>query len=341
MYVYADRLVGEYLDAMDDRHDARRRSPTTASSSARRQDDPSKTRDMRRVSERFHRLEGILYLYGNGVKRARARGADDPRHRAHGAGARRRSARAGHAGPRAHRGARLRGAGAARSRPTRPAPVGTRPAARPTPANPAIVEHLKSLGYLGGDPPAGASAAPGTRSPQGDRNLAAMHFEAGRYAEAAAAYAELLRDDPDDAHAAHEPGRRARRPGALRRGRAAPRQGDRARAAQPRGVPQPRRDLRAAGQEGRGRRRSTARRCATNPQYEPSRQALVRLTGSADVRRAPRPRRRSRRPRLAEQAGAGRPPRRLRDGAATARRGGDDRAALRARATSTAPTSPT
>ena len=35
-------------------------------------DDPSKTRDMRRVSERFHREQGILYLYGRGVKRARA-----------------------------------------------------------------------------------------------------------------------------------------------------------------------------------------------------------------------------------------------------------------------------
>src|SRR6185503_5193600 len=36
------------------------------------QDDPSKTRDMRRVSERFHNPEGVLYLYGRGVK-ARAR----------------------------------------------------------------------------------------------------------------------------------------------------------------------------------------------------------------------------------------------------------------------------
>src|SRR5439155_21978978 len=32
------------------------------------QDDPSKTRDMRRVSERFHTMHGILYLYGHGVK---------------------------------------------------------------------------------------------------------------------------------------------------------------------------------------------------------------------------------------------------------------------------------
>ena len=30
--------------------------------------DPSKTRDMRRVSEAFHRPEGILYLYGYRVK---------------------------------------------------------------------------------------------------------------------------------------------------------------------------------------------------------------------------------------------------------------------------------
>jgi arylsulfatase A-like enzyme len=36
------------------------------------QDDPSKTRDMRRVSEQYHRVEGILYLYGNRVK-ARSR----------------------------------------------------------------------------------------------------------------------------------------------------------------------------------------------------------------------------------------------------------------------------
>src|SRR5262249_58509665 len=40
-------------------------------------EDPSKTRDMRRVSERYHRLEGILYLYGNHVK-ARSR-IDQPK----------------------------------------------------------------------------------------------------------------------------------------------------------------------------------------------------------------------------------------------------------------------
>jgi arylsulfatase A-like enzyme len=31
-------------------------------------EDPSKTRDMRRVSEKYHRIEGILYMYGRGVR---------------------------------------------------------------------------------------------------------------------------------------------------------------------------------------------------------------------------------------------------------------------------------
>ena len=65
-------------------------------------EDPSKTRDMRRVSERFHRIEGILYLYGKRrARRAAAREADARRRRADGARARRRAAGARHAGPRA------------------------------------------------------------------------------------------------------------------------------------------------------------------------------------------------------------------------------------------------
>src|SRR5205814_2665184 len=61
--------------------------------------------------------------------------------------------------------------------------------ARDTSVSPEIVERLKSLGYIGGTSPAPASAAPATtsapglHSPQGEKNLAAMHFEAGRYAE--------------------------------------------------------------------------------------------------------------------------------------------------------------
>src|SRR5206468_2821098 len=67
MYRYADRVLGEYLAAMD--------ANTTlivlsdhGFQLGLAHDDPSRTRDMRRVSERFHRKEAILYLYGRGVR---------------------------------------------------------------------------------------------------------------------------------------------------------------------------------------------------------------------------------------------------------------------------------
>src|SRR5205085_3939569 len=66
--------------------------------------------------------------------------------------------------------------------------------AQDTSANPEIVERLKSLGYIGGTSP-----APGLHSPQGEKNLAAMHFEAGRYAQSAEAYTRLVERDPRDA----------------------------------------------------------------------------------------------------------------------------------------------
>ena len=68
MYLHADDILGEYMAAMD-------RDTTLIVLSdhgfelGALQDDPTKTRDMRRVSERFHREDGILYLYGRGVKR--------------------------------------------------------------------------------------------------------------------------------------------------------------------------------------------------------------------------------------------------------------------------------
>ena len=67
MYAYADRLLGRVMAAMD------RKTTLLVLSDhgfelGKLQDDPSKTRDMRRVSEAFHRTEGILYLYGNRVK---------------------------------------------------------------------------------------------------------------------------------------------------------------------------------------------------------------------------------------------------------------------------------
>jgi tetratricopeptide (TPR) repeat protein len=53
-------------------------------------------------------------------------------------------------------------------------------------ADPAILERLRSLGYLE------------ATSPQGDRNLAAVLFQQQRFVEAERAYAALVRAQPDD-----------------------------------------------------------------------------------------------------------------------------------------------
>ncbi len=292
MYVHADQIVGEYMAAMD-------RDTTLIVLSdhgfelGALQDDPTKTRDMRRVSERFHREEGILYLYGRGVKRAGRidqavlvdiaptvlalvglpRAADMP----------------GRAlaevldrpipGPPV---ASYEGGGASR-------PAGAQDAG----VDPQIMERLRSLGYVGDAPPGSAPGAPATgtgepttRSPQGERNLAGMMFEQGRHKEALAAYERLVQLEPEDATLRTS---MAGTLGALGRYDEAMKQLDTAVRLDPlnveayhnRGVVFERRnDPKAAIEEYR-------RAVRYSPQYEPSRKALQRLTGTADVN-APR-----------------------------------------------------
>jgi len=67
MYRYADRLVGETMQLLDARTTLVVLSDH-GFALGELPDDPSATRDMRRVSERHHRDEGILYLYGRGVR---------------------------------------------------------------------------------------------------------------------------------------------------------------------------------------------------------------------------------------------------------------------------------
>lgn len=186
MYEFADRVVGEFLEVID--------NETTlvvlsdhGFQLGQLHDDPSKTRDMRRVSERFHRIEGILYMYGRGIK-------------AH--------TRLEHpelldVAPTL---LALTGLPAARDMDGRVlsealanvAPV-TRVASyeggppkvaslshQSAPVDPKILEHLRSLGYL--------DAA----SPTGERNLAAIHFENGRYQEAITEFNKLIKEKPDD-----------------------------------------------------------------------------------------------------------------------------------------------
>lgn len=187
MYRYADQLVGELMGLMDD-HTTLMVVSDHGFQLGTLPDDPSKTRDMRRVSERYHRLEGILYLYGLHVKPHRQ--LDHP------------SildvaptllALVGVAPARDMPGQVLTDGLDIASGPRQIASYETGAAvANAAPAgdhgvDPAILEHLRSLGYLD------------TQSPKGDRNLAAVLFQEGKFAEATQAYEALVRDHPDDA----------------------------------------------------------------------------------------------------------------------------------------------
>jgi predicted AlkP superfamily phosphohydrolase/phosphomutase/Flp pilus assembly protein TadD len=294
MYQYADRIVGEYMQA------AGKDATLVVLSDhgfqlGALQEDPSKTRDMRRVSEKFHREEGILYLYGRRVKKnARLDGAKlvdvVPTILA------------------------LGGMPPARDMPGRvltegidlkvPGPrvatyekggSGTAVAANDTSANPEIMERLRSLGYIGDKPPAGGpgaggpgAGAPGAsdvdrmRSPQGERNIAALLFEQGKYEESAQAYRKLIQQDPKDAtlrtSLAGALGAMGRYPEAMKELEAAIK-------IEPLNVEAY--HNRGAVYERQGKPELAIKEYRTavrySPTYEPSRRALARLTGSADV----------------------------------------------------------
>jgi len=187
MYRFADELVGEYFEAMDD--------DTTlivASDHGFRlgelHDDPSRVRDMRRVSERFHRLEGILYLYGRGVKRHSR--LDKPV-----------------LVDLAPTVLALLGLPAAEDMPGRvlsealeipvvPDRIATYETgehreqtgvARDAEVDQAVIERLEALGYLGA-----------TQSAESERNLAAIAFEEGRYDDALEIYRRLIEAEPEE-----------------------------------------------------------------------------------------------------------------------------------------------
>ncbi len=207
VYEEADRILGAFLEKLD-------RDTTLVVLSDHGfelgilPEDPSRLRDMRRVSEQFHRDHGVLFLYGAGVRSSArleeptlldiaptllALGGIPPPADMPG-----RVLREGFV--RLDEPARVatyedrsqqREAGGAGPDAASPTPGGSAGAANPAnPANPAdkaLLEHLRSLGYLSGS------------SSKGDRNLAAIAFDNRDYRKAAQMYQVLVEQDPDDA----------------------------------------------------------------------------------------------------------------------------------------------
>ena len=269
MYRYADDLVGQYMAAMD--------AGTTlvvlsdhGFELGALPDDPSKTRDMRRVTERYHRQDGILYLYGNRVRPHRRIDAPVLLDVAPTL-----LALSGVSPARDMTGRVLDEALTIEATPRAVATYesGERVATadgHDTAVDPAILARLRSLGYVGAD------------SPDGTRNLAAIEFQAGHYAEAAHMYDELLHQNPKDGglHASL-----AGALGALGRYDEADEHLRVAIELDP--LNSEAYQNRAVIQEREGKKDAAIADYQTalryNPQYEPARQALERLTGSATV----------------------------------------------------------
>ncbi len=269
MYMYADRLVGDFMALMDDDTTLVVLSDHGFKLGAL-QDDPSKTRDMRRVSEVYHEIEGILYLYGNRVRPRRR--LDQPAmldvvptllalsglSRARDMGGRVLS-----------EGLDL----GVEPRSVASYETGAHVAvadAVDREVDAAVLERLRSLGYLD------------AQSPKGDRNIAAVLFQEGRYAEAVQAYEALVRENPEDGAL------RASFGGALGALGRYDESLDQLNIAVEHAPLNPEAyHNRGVIYEKQGRREAAIDeyRAALrySPQYRPSQEALVRLTGSANV----------------------------------------------------------
>jgi tetratricopeptide (TPR) repeat protein len=286
MYAYADSLVGRVMEAMDSRTTLLVVSDH-GFELGKLQEDPSKTRDMRRVSEAYHRMEGILYMYGDRVKRRVRLNKPTILDVAPTVLA-------------------LNGLPKAQDMPGRvlvegldvdakpPVPTyetaesaSADPGAADSTVDPEIVKKLQSLGYIG------------AKSAQGDRNLAGVAFEEGRYDEAARQYARLVQESPDDG------GLRASYAGAL----GALGDFDRALEQLTKAIELEPLNVeayhnRAVIHERRGERDAAVADYQTavkyNPQYEPSVRALTRL--GAPLPQQPRSDAEKRASALAEQA---------------------------------------
>ncbi|MEO1367204.1 MAG: alkaline phosphatase family protein, partial [Acidobacteriota bacterium] len=274
IYVFADELLGRYLDAADDDTTVVVVSDHGFQLGALH-DDPTRTRDMRRVSEQFHREQGILYLWGRGIK----------------AGARLEASHLQDVTPTVLAlldlpvgedmpGRVLDEAFVSPPEPQRIASwesTGERvqiSGVRDAQTDEAILERLRGLGYL--------SSSEVQQSSKGDRNLAAINFEAGRYREAAKIYKKLVDAEPEDASLRTS---LAGVLGALERYDAAMAELNKALELDPLNVEAYHNRAVILERTGDPRRavEDYARAVRYRPSYEPSRRALERLVGTADV----------------------------------------------------------
>lgn len=197
MYQRADEILGRFMAAAD--------STTTLIVLSDHgfqlgvlPDDPSRLRDMRRVSERFHSIVGVLYAWGRGVKSGGR--FEQPTHLDIAPTV---LALEGLPASREMPGRVLREGFVHLAAPERVAsyettarPTGTAP--RDTTADREMLARMHSLGYLG-DGSGRGGAAPGRSSPQAERNLAAIAFQEGHYAEAERLYRAMMTAEPQDA----------------------------------------------------------------------------------------------------------------------------------------------
>lgn len=269
MYLYADRMVGEYLAELGADDTLVVLSDHGFQLGALHAD-PSKTRDMRRVSAKNHRIEGVLYLYGKHVK----------------AGATIEGATLLDVTPTL---LALEGIAPAKDMPGRVVTEGltmddpertvatfekddgTRAAGTSDASvDPAILARLEALGYLEAE------------SPRGSRNLAAMSFEEGDYEASAQAYRAQLERNPRDA-GAHSS--LAGALGALERYDEAMEHADEAIRLSP--LHAGAYHNKAVILERQGKKSEAVeeykKAVRYGSGYEPSRRALIRLTGSASV----------------------------------------------------------
>lgn len=187
VYRYADELVGRFIDLMDERTTLIVLSDH-GFDLGRLFEDPSRSRGMsRRVSEKFHSPLGILYLYGNGIRKG------VPLDQAHLLDiAPTVLALAGIPAGRDMPGRILQGAFDSPAQLDRIASYETGIRNAPETAgdsqvDQAVLERLKSLGYI-------SASAPGP-----DRNMATILFHQGRYEESLEAFQRLVEAHPQDA----------------------------------------------------------------------------------------------------------------------------------------------